>query len=147
MISMNKVSFTMALATFSCLSFLSTTFADTPAAQTATTDISGTYLCNYHDPFSNPQDGTEMLIIKKGSGNNYKMSKKGVNDTTPSIIGIGLVNKDLNNVLSFLFWRPTTMTTNFVQFFIVKPDGTLEGEWVQSNKTQVATFTCKKSSS
>ncbi|CAM2951691.1 Uncharacterised protein [Legionella steigerwaltii] len=146
MISMNRISRSIMLGTFSCFAFLSNAFADAPKTQTSTTDISGTYSCSFHDPFSTPPDGTEILTIKKGSDNNYRMSKKGINDTTPSIVGIGLQNKDLNNAYAFLFWWSKDMTTTFAQFFIVKPDGTLEGKWAQSGRNQAATFSCKKSS-
>ncbi|PWY56539.1 hypothetical protein DGG96_02835 [Legionella qingyii] len=143
---MNRISLTMMLGTLSCLSFLSTAFADTSITQTSTTDISGTYVCNFHDPFSTPPDGTEYLTIKKGSNNSYRMSKKGMNDTTPSLVGIGLQNKEQNNAFSFLFWWSKDPTTIFAQYIIIKPDGTLEGKWAQSNKNQAATISCKKSS-
>ncbi|MCW8400618.1 hypothetical protein OQJ26_17705 [Legionella sp. PATHC038] len=146
MISINRISFKIILGTLSCLSFLPTAFADAPATQTSTSDISGTYLCNFRDPFSNPTDGTEVLIIKKSSDNNYRMFKRGIHHTTPTIAGVGLQNKDINNAFSFIFWWSKDLTTTFTQYILIKPDGTLEGKWVQNNKNQAATFSCKKSS-
>ncbi|KTC89512.1 hypothetical protein OQJ18_08990 [Fluoribacter dumoffii] len=142
---MNRISFNMVAGVVSCF-LLSSAFADTPAVQTSKSEISGTYLCDFHDPFSGSPNGRELLIIKKISDNNYRMFKKGLHDATPTIVGVGLQNKEQNNALSFLFWWSKDMTTTFTQSIIVKTDGTLDGRWVQNNKDKAATFSCKKSS-
>lgn len=127
-----------------CFSALSIAFADT--APTSSPDILGTYSCTYHDATINPPDGKEILIIKKDKQNNYRMEKKGEGDSTPSIIGVGLQNKDMNHVFSFLFWWPKAPSATLVQYIVAQPDGTLEGQWVQSNRSKTGQFNCKKSS-
>ncbi len=121
--------------------------ADTPptAALSTMPDISGTYNCTYHDPLSNPPDSSETITIKK-SGSNYKVTLTSKDNVVPYGFGIGMPSKSVNNAFAYIYWQPKTPATTNVEFFIVKPDGSLDGVFAESNKSKSGTEVCTKSS-
>lgn len=111
-------------------------YSDTP-------DISGSYQCSYHDPFSTPNDGTETIVFKK-NGDVYKISGIPTGNVFPYYIGKGVMNKNINNAIGYIFWQPKSPTVTTVQIFNIKPDGTLDGYFSESNKDTGGTETCTK---
>ena len=109
-------------------------------------DISGSYNCQYHDPLSNPPDSTEKIVFKK-NGETYRVSQIGPDSVVPYASGVGLFNSNVKNAIAYLYWLPKTPTSTNVVFFKVKPDGSLDGVFAQSNRDKSGTETCTKSSS
>lgn len=111
-------------------------YSDTP-------DISGSYKCSYHDPFSTPNDGTETIVFKK-NGDVYKISGIPEGNVFPYYIGKGVMNKNINNAIGYIFWQPKSPTVTTVQIFNINPDGSLDGYFSESNKDAGGTETCTK---
>ncbi|WP_454780520.1 hypothetical protein [Legionella sp. WA2022007384] len=109
-----------------------------------TSDISGSYKCSYHDPFTTPNDGTETVVFKK-NGDVYKISGIPTGSVFPYYIGKGIFNKNVNNAIGYIFWQPKSPSVTTIQIFTVKPDGSLDGVFAESNKDKGGTETCTKS--
>lgn len=109
-------------------------------------DMSGKYNCKYHDPSLTNPDSTEVITFEK-NGDTYRVKQIAQDSVLPYAVGVGLFNKDVKNVFSYLYWEPKTPSTTNVEFFTVNTDGTLTGGFAQSNKTKVGTETCTKASS
>ena len=135
MSAMNKISLTSMIGALTVLISMS-----------AAADISGTYKCSYHDPLSNPPDGQETITIKP-TGETYKVLLTAKDSVVPYAFGNGLYNKNVSNAFAYIFWLPKSPTSTNIQFFIVKPDGSLDGIFAQSNKDKSGTETCTKSAS
>ncbi|EEZ95762.1 hypothetical protein LLB_0943 [Legionella longbeachae D-4968] len=54
------------------------------------------------------------------------------------------MNKNINNAIGYIFWQPKSPTVTTVQIFNIKPDGTLDGYFSESNKDKGGTETCTK---
>jgi len=141
--SANKISFMTSFGIILLTASLPT-FADTAPATAP--DVSGTYNCKYHDPSSTPTDSTETITLKK-NGDTYKVTMTVTDSVVPYAYGIGTFNKNINNAFAYIYWLPKTPATTNVEFFMIKPDGSLDGVFAQSNKTKAGTETCTKSSS
>lgn len=126
------------LMLFCCVVFSSVLFAATP-------NIAGTYHCNYHDPLSNPADSTETITFKQ-TGDTFRVTQTSKDSVTPYAFGIGIFNKDIPNAFAYIYWMPKTPNTTNVQFFVIKPDGSLDGGFAQSNKDKSGTEVCTKAS-
>lgn len=107
-------------------------------------DISGSYTCSYHDPFTTPNDGTETIVFKK-NGDTYKISGIPTGSVLPYYVGKAIFNKDVDNAVGYIFWQPKSPSVTTVQLFTIKPDGSLDGVFAQSNKDKGGTETCTKS--
>lgn len=115
-------------------------------AADASPDITGEYTCKYHDPSLSNPDSSETIKFEK-NGDTYKVKQIAKDSVIPYAVGVGIFNKDVKNVFSYVYWQPKTQTTTNIQFFTVNADGTLTGGFAQSNKTKAGTETCTKSSS
>lgn len=109
-----------------------------------TSDISGSYKCSYHDPFTTPNDGTETIVFKK-NGDVYKISGIPTGSVFPYYVGKGLFNKNVSNAIGYIFWQPKSPSVTTIQLFTIKPDGSLDGVFAESNKDKGGTETCTKS--
>lgn len=103
-------------------------------------DISGSYECKGYDPYVKTYyNGT--IDIKK-TGNTYHFIwHLGGNDIYN---GTGLINKNLPNVVSAIFYSSDDVKSAGVETFNIQPDGTLEGQWTMNGKDLVGRETCKK---
>lgn len=108
------------------------------------TDISGSYKCSYHDPFTTPNDGTETIVFKK-NGDVYRISGIPTGSVFPYYVGKGIFNKNVGNVIGYIFWQPKSPSVTTIQLFTIKPDGSLDGVFAESNKDKGGTETCTKS--
>ncbi|AWN73649.1 hypothetical protein LEAN103870_10280 [Legionella anisa] len=106
-------------------------------------DISGSYKCSYHDPFTTPNDGTETVVFKK-NGDVYKISGIPTGSVFPYYIGKGIMNKNVGNAIGYIFWQPKSPSVTTIQLFTIKPDGSLDGVFAESNKDKGGTETCTK---
>lgn len=130
----NKISLATALGVLA---------ASTNVFSAETPDISGSYTCSYHDPSSNPSDGTETVVLKK-NGDVYKVSGIPTGSVFPYYIGKGLFNKNVSNAIGYIFWQPKSPSVTTIQIFNIKPDGSLDGVFSESNKDKMGTETCTK---
>jgi hypothetical protein len=111
-------------------------FADAP-------NISGLYKCSYHDPFSTPNDGTEVIRFKK-NGDIYKIEETPTGSDFPYFIGKGIFHKNIDNAFGYLIWQLKSPAVTSVQIFTILPDGSLHGVFAQSNRDMIGTETCTK---
>lgn len=114
-----------------------TTFAAAP-------DISGNYTCTGNDPSSNPPNYTDNLVIKK-NGDVYNIRFLHTDSTIPYLLGTGIFNKGIDNVLSLIYWNPSNMG-GATEVFVIKPDGSLDGYFAENSKSIAGSEICKKSS-
>lgn len=112
-------------------------------AKSSPRDITGTYRCKGHDPYLTNPNFTENLILKK-NGDSYKVELIGVDNAIPSNLGIAIFNKNIDNAFAFVYWRPANPDTKGIQFMIIKPDGSLNGTYANSNSKVIGTEVCKK---
>ena len=136
MITLKKISLTISLCmltTFTCIS----SFAAIP-------DITGNYTCAGNDPSSTPNAYTDNMMIKK-NGDVYSVRYLQTGSVIPYLLGTGIVNKDASNVISLIFWDPTT-PAGATELYLIKPDGSLDGIFASSKKTVTGTELCKKTS-
>lgn len=133
---LNKITLSIALCMMTTIPQVAA-YADTP-------DISGTYTCTGSDPTSTPNAYTDDMVIKK-NGDIYNIRYLQTGSVTPYLLGTGIVNKDVNNVMSLIFWDPTTLA-GATETYVVKPDGSLDGLFASSKKQVAGNEICKKKS-
>jgi hypothetical protein len=106
-------------------------------------NIVGTYKCKYHDPSSTPPDSSETITFEQ-NGDTIRVKQIATDSVIPYAVGIGLYNKTVNNAFSYIYWLQRSPNVTNVQFFMIKPDGSLEGTFAQSNKSKSGTEVCTK---
>lgn len=143
MSAINKILFISAFIMLSSLTLSSSIFA--ADASSSSPDISGKYNCKYHDPSLTNPDSTETISFEK-NGDTYRVKQIAQDTVLPYAVGVGLFNKDVKNVFSYIYWQPKTPATTNVEFFTVNTDGSLTGGFAQSNRNKAGTETCTKSS-
>lgn len=136
MAAMNKISLVtvLGMAMLCCV----------PIVTSAQPDISGTYKCLGYDPTSNNPNFKENITFKK-NGDTYKVELVENNSVIPYLIGTGIVNKNIDNAISFVFWDPTNATKRTgTEFVRINTDGSLDGVFAYINKNIAGKETCKK---
>lgn len=130
--------FLLGMCSASLLSFSSYCFASN------VDNIVGTYNCKYHDPTAKPNDGEDIIIIKKSSDNFFKVTHILKGNTTPYVYGVGLFNKNINNAFAYIYWYPKSPKYSYIEYFIINPNNSLSGVFSESNKKYSGTENCKK---
>lgn len=121
------------------------TSTTTPSTATTGTDYSGTYNCNVTDPVSNPPTFKENIVFKK-NGNIYNVQVIHPDNVLPYLLGTGIVNKDIDNAISYVYWNPSDTTSIGTEFFKVNSDGSLTGVYSDHNKSKSGIENCTKAS-
>lgn len=137
MSAMNRISLLTACFMLTSASVFA---ADAPASSP---DITGEYACKYHDPSLSNPDSTETITFEK-NGDTYKVRQMAQDSVLPYAVGVGIFNKDVKNVFSYLYWNVKPPATTNLQFFTVNADGSLTGGFAQTNKDKAGTETCTK---
>jgi hypothetical protein len=140
--ALNKILLTVSLSSFVVLSYA----AGPGAAASGASDISGTYTCAGHDPNSTPPDFKENIVFKK-SGDVYSVQLIHNGSVFPYNLGTAVVNPDLPNAVSYVYWDPKSPSTMGSEIFMINADGSLDGAYLDSNKTKAGSETCTKSAS
>jgi len=126
--------------------------ANTPAANTGnpsttnttagtTASIVGNYSCKRVDA-SNTTNTYPLAITKTGDTYTFEWDDSTGN---PTLYGTGVMHPSMANVVSTAFWDPKNTDTVGVEVFEIKPDGSLQSNWVLQNSDQLGSETCTKS--
>lgn len=108
-------------------------------------DVSGTYQCQGYDPFGKSDYSYPTAIFSK-NGDAYSVQWQS-STGYPLLLGTGIVNKDISNAFSVVFWDPKKADYFGTALYAVKPDGSLSAVWTLQAQKQVGTETCTKAKS
>jgi hypothetical protein len=143
--TINKIVLVSVLCTSAMITYAAATNPPAPASPVAT-DISGTYNCIGSDPYSTPPDFKESILFKK-NGDTYNVQMIHSNSILPYDFGTAIVNKDISNAISYVYWDPKNPSTMGTELLEIKSDGSLVGVYADHNKMKSGTETCTKASS
>lgn len=101
----------------------------------------GDYQCQRVDP-SNKTDSYPLTVSK--SGDTYTLQWENSNGD-PVLYGTGVMHPNMTNVVATSFWDPRKPETIGVQMIEIKPDGSLQSNWVVQTDNQVGSETCIRS--
>lgn len=104
--------------------------------------VVGNYKCNRMDPTSNSTVTYPLSV--SSTGDTYTFQWMGTNNY-PVTYGTGVSLKDVNNVISVVFWDAKDNTSFGNEMFVLQSDGSLNGKYVMQSDTKVNTETCTKS--
>ncbi|MBI2785502.1 MAG: hypothetical protein HYX60_04005 [Legionella longbeachae] len=117
--------------------------ASAPSTQSNSTSapvLTGNYQCQRTDS-ANVMVPYDLTVTKTGDTYTFEWDDKNGN---PAIYGTGVIHPNLNNVLASSFWDPTKPETVGIEMFEIKPDGTLQSNWVLQSQNQLGSETCTK---
>ncbi len=119
----------------------SPTTPSTSDSTTTTSDISGNYQCRGYDPFGKSNYSNPVTISKHGDTYSVEwINAKGY----PFLLGTGIFNQDVNDVISVVFWDPKKTDYFGTEVFKIKPDRSLSANWTLQGENQVGTESCTK---
>ncbi|CAM2962476.1 Uncharacterised protein [Legionella steigerwaltii] len=118
----------------------STSNTGTATNNNSTSSILGNYQCQRTDA-SNNTVSYPMTITKTGDTFTFEWDS-GTGD--PVLYGTGVMHPNLTNVISASFWDPRKPDTIGIQMIQVKPDGSLQSNWVSQADNQLGTETCTR---
>lgn len=136
--TITKASLALTLSILALLTCATTFAASSP-------DISGTYNCKYHDPKSTPPDGNETIVFKK-SGDTYSVKMISSGSVVPYDYGTVVFNKDVNDAFTYIYWNLKDNTNFGAELMLIKPDGSLDGVFLNNGQKKPGTETCTKES-
>lgn len=112
----------------------------------AAPDISGTYKCSGVDSGSPSNPNFNETIVLKKNGDVFNVQAIHSGDLVPYDIGTAIFNKDVNNAFAYTYWSVKDSSTFGIELMTIKPDGSLDGVYLDSSETKRSTETCTKSS-
>ena len=139
--AINKISLTTVLGILTILACTSSIAAGAP-------DISGTYTCTGQDPYQvppSPPAFSEKIVLKK-NGDAYVLQTFSVDSSVPWDYGTAIFNKDINDSFTYVYWLVKDSTKYGSELMIIKPDGSLDGVFMDNGKNKIGTETCTKAS-
>ncbi len=107
--------------------------------------IAGNYQCQRTDAQNN---ATSSPLNISSTGDTYTLQWTDSNGY-PTIYGTGATSSasGLNNLLSVVYWDAKNADNYGNELFTIKPDGSLQGEFVVQSANKIGTETCTKSKS
>jgi hypothetical protein len=133
-----KISLATTLGLFAILTSVSSIAAGAP-------DISGTYMCTGYDPtYASSPHFTETLVLNKVR-DVYRVQILNNQSTVPNFIGTAIFNNDVNDAISIIYWSIKRPSSPANEFFTIKPDGSLEGIYLDTGEPKPDTISCTKS--
>jgi|SRR5579885_50719 hypothetical protein len=114
-----------------------TAYADT----TVNTNVTGNYTCQRTDS-SNNTSSLPLSVIKTGDTYTLEWDDS---DGNPSMYGTGVIHPGMANVLSSSYWSLTSSDISGLEIFTIKPDGSLQADWISQSGKDSGSETCKKS--
>jgi hypothetical protein len=104
-------------------------------------DISGKYDCHGYDPFGKSNYKNPVTVTKNGDTYSFQWLNS---RNYPFILGTGVMNPDINNMVSVVFWDPKKADYFGTEVFAIKPDGSMSATWTVQGENQVGTEECVK---
>jgi hypothetical protein len=120
------------LATLFAIAFSSSVYAIPP-------DITGNYRCNGYDPYGKISYTNPITITQVNNVYNFQWLATSGNSL---ILGTGLFNKNVDTVLSVVFWDPKEPSYFGTEIFQILPDGTLNANWVLQGHNLIGSESC-----
>ncbi|KTD42137.1 hypothetical protein [Legionella parisiensis] len=106
-----------------------------------TSSFLGDYQCQRVDASNNT--ASYPLTVSK-SGDTYTLQWENSNGD-PVLYGTGVMHPNMTNVVATSFWDPRKPDTIGIQMIEIKPDGSLQSNWVVQTDNQVGSETCTRS--
>ena len=104
-------------------------------------DVTGNYQCQGYDPYGKSNYSNPVSVTKNGETYSFQwLSSKGY----PFILGTGVFNKNVNNVISVVFWDPKKADYFGTELFEIKSDGSLQAFWTLQAENLIGTESCTK---
>lgn len=111
----------------------------TSYAASTTTPLAENYECQRID---SSKHSTSYQVTIKPTGRTYTF--QWVVEGKPVLYGTGVVQSDVKNAISAIFWDPENTDVYGVEIFEIKPDGSLSADWIEKSQTQLGSETCTK---
>jgi hypothetical protein len=100
----------------------------------------GTYKCLRTDPANNTKSYS-LIVRKVGATYAFEWSdSKG----DSALYGTGVISPNVPYFIASSFWDPYKPELVGVEVFEIKPDGTLQGNWVLQAENEIGSETCIK---
>lgn len=106
-------------------------------------DVVGNYTCkrvNANGQFSN----YAVSITKTDATYTFQWSE---NNGNPVMYGTGLIQSKSPDVVATTFWNVTNDENTGIEIFAIKPDGSLQGDWLLQSTNDNGTETCTRQKS
>ncbi|HHT0594309.1 TPA: hypothetical protein ACTXXA_002710 [Legionella anisa] len=112
----------------------------TSTGKTGASAFLGDYQCQRVDGSNNTN--SYPLTVSK-SGDTYTLQWENSNGD-PVLYGTGVMHPNMTNVVATSFWDPRKPDTIGIQMIEIKPDGSLQSNWVVQTDNQVGSETCTR---
>ncbi|CAM2951753.1 Uncharacterised protein [Legionella steigerwaltii] len=116
-----------------------TIYADNPTASTSPS-LAGNYKCQWNGTLLGNKNFS-LTISQTGDTYNSEWDDSTGN---PVLYGTGLMSPNVNNFMSSSFWGVADNTIIGVLSITIKPDGSLQGNWISQSGKDTGTTTCTK---
>lgn len=110
------------------------------SSNNSTSSVLGNYQCQRTDAANNTVS-YPMGITKTGDTFTLEWDTSAGD---PVLYGTGVMHPNLTNVISASFWDPRKPDTIGIQMIEVKPDGSLQSNWVLQSDNTLGTETCTR---
>lgn len=125
----------------------STNNTSTPASNTGTSasssnapSFAGDYQCQRVNS-SNATSSYPLSVSK--TGDTFTLQWENSNGD-PVLYGTGVMHPNMTNVVAASFWDPSKPDTIGIEMIEIKPDGSLQSNWVLQTDNQMGSETCTK---
>lgn len=118
----------------------STSNTSSSTTNNSTTSFLGDYQCQRMDASNN--NVTNSLNVSK-TGDTYTLQWENSNGD-PILYGTGVMHPNMTNVVASSFWDPRKPDNIGVQMIEIKPDGSLQSNWIVQSDNQVGSETCTR---
>lgn len=115
--------------------------SDTSTNKVGTSAFLGDYQCQRVDSANNTV--AYPLTVSK-TGDTYTLEWDNSNGD-PVLYGTGVMHPNQTNVVASSFWDPRKPDVIGIQMIEIKPDGSLQSNWVLQSDNQLGSETCTKS--
>ncbi|PWY57024.1 hypothetical protein DGG96_01145 [Legionella qingyii] len=115
--------------------------SDTSTSKASTSSFIGDYQCQRVDSANNTV--AYPLTVSK-TGDTYTLEWDNSNGE-PVLYGTGVMHPNQTNVVASSFWDPRKPEVIGIQMIEIKPDGSLQSNWVLQSDNQLGSETCTKS--
>ncbi|STY28642.1 Uncharacterised protein [Legionella wadsworthii] len=118
----------------------STSNTSSSTTNNSTTSFLGDYQCQRMDSSNN--NVTNSLNVSK-SGDTYTLQWENSNGD-PILYGTGVMHPNMTNVVASSFWDPRKPDNIGIQMIEIKPDGSLQSNWIVQSDNQLGSETCTR---
>lgn len=102
-------------------------------------DLSGKYICEWHDPFSNEDNKMPLTVTKTKETYHFEVVDQSTKD---KYIGTGVYNPSRPDTLAVVYTGPKELI--YVALYNVQKNGSLNSVWTFHGKDRTSTEICKK---